>query len=215
MIFEKIILIMKIDIFIFIKWNFLSRNIKRDKNCYIIPIKGSVIDISRTAKVILHANLFVNYPKYKHSREEAYILMRNGSTLKVNGTIKLCSRGTLQLHYDARLSIGKTYINHDASIIIGSNSTIGDDILISRGVKIFDYDFHKILDEKGNQTNLPKPLTIGNHVWIGVGAIILRGSKIADGAVIAAGSVVMGKVKAGTLAIGNPARSFSNVRWED
>ena len=71
------------------------------------------------------------------------------------------------------------------------------------------------MDEKGNQTNEPKPMKIGDHVWIGLGTIILRGSQIGDGAVISAGSVVMGKVKAGTNAIGNPARSFSNIRWEE
>ena len=202
-------------LFSFIKWNYFSRNIKRDKGCYIIPMKGSVIDIDRTAKVILHANIFVNFPKYKHSHEEAFILLRKGACLTINGNVKLASRATLQLHYDAKLSIGRAYINHNASIIIGSDSVIGEGILISRDVKIFDSDFHKILDENGNQTNFPKPIIIGNHVWIGIGTIILRGSKIADDSVIAAGSVVMGKVKTGTLAIGNPARSFSNVRWEE
>ena len=213
--YRKIQLIMKMKLFSFIKWNYFSRNIKRDKGCYIIPMKGSVIDIDRTAKVILHANIFVNFPKYKHSHEEAFILLRKGACLTINGNVKLASRATLQLHYDAKLSIGRAYINHNASIIIGSDSVIGEGILISRDVKIFDSDFHKILDENGNQTNFPKPIIIGNHVWIGIGTIILRGSKIADDSVIAAGSVVMGKVKTGTLAIGNPARSFSNVRWEE
>ena len=86
--------------------------------------------------------------------------------------------------------------------------------MISRDVKIFDSDFHKIIDDEGRQTNMPKPMIIGNHVWIGLGAIILRGSQIGDGAVISAGAVVMGKIKEGTNAIGNPARSFSNINWE-
>lgn len=212
---EKIRVIFQIKILKFIKFNFFSRNLIRDKGCYFFPMKGSVIDIDRTAKVVLHDNLFVNFPKYKHSKEEAFFLLRSGSELTVNGNVKITSRATLQLHYNAKLAIGKAYINHDASVIIASDSTIGDGILISRDVKIFDSDFHKILDENGNQTNMPKPVKIGNHVWIGIGAIILRGSKIEDGAVIAAGSVVMGKIKSGTLAIGNPARSFSNVRWEE
>lgn len=211
----KIRLLMKLKLFTFIKLNFLSRNVVRDKGCYILPMKGAVIDVANTARIYLHENLFVNYPKYKNSHEEAFVLLRSGSVLTVNGSVRLASRATLQLHYNAKLSIGTAYINHDASIIIGSDSSIGDGLLMSRDVKIFDSDFHKILDENGNQSNLPKPVIIGNHVWIGIGTIILRGSKIEDGAVIAAGSVVMGKVKAGTLAIGNPARSFSNVRWEE
>ena len=110
--------------------------------------------------------------------------------------------------------IGKAYINHESTVIIGGNTTIGEGILISRGVKILDSDFHKVLDEDGNQTNSTKPMRIGDHVWIGLGAIILRGGQIGDGAVISAGSVVMGKIKAGTNAIGNPARSYSNIQWE-
>ena len=126
----------------------------------------------------------------------------------------LASRSTIQVQKGAKLDIGKAYINHESTVIIGGNTTIGEGILISRGVKIFDSDFHKVLDEDGNQTNSTKPMRIGDHVWIGLGAIILRGSQIGDGAVISAGSVVMGKIKAGTNAIGNPARSYSNIQWE-
>lgn len=212
---NKLKLLTKISLFTFIKWNYFSKQVIRDKGCYIFPKKGAVIDIDCSAKIYLHANFYINNPKYKNSKEEAFLLLRSGAELTVNGVINLTSRATLQLHNNAKLSIGRAYINHNASIIIASDSNIGDGILISRDVKVFDADFHKILDENGNRTNLPKPVIIGNHVWIGIGAIILRGSKIADGAVIAAGSVVMGKVKAGTLAIGNPARSFSNVRWEE
>ncbi|MCI8402817.1 MAG: acyltransferase [Lachnospiraceae bacterium] len=181
---------------------------------YLITNWGSVVDISKSAKVILHSHFAINTPKYKHSREEAYVLLRDGAELTINGSVTLASRSTIQVQKDAKLAIGTAHINHESSIIIGGNTTIGDGILISRDVKIFDSDFHKVLDEDGNQTNNTKPMRIGNHVWIGLGAIILRGSQIGDGAVISAGSVVMGKIKAGTNAIGNPARSFSNIRWE-
>lgn len=51
-----------------------------------------------------------------------------------------------------------------------------------------------------------KPILIGNDVWIGFGAIILPGTKIKDGAVIAAGSVVSGLVKPYSIVAGNPAQ---------
>lgn len=211
----KMSMILGINPIKFIKWNFLSKNVKRDKGKYLITNWGSAIDISRAAKLILHNNLVLNSPKYKHSREEAFLLLRDGAELTINGKVDLASRATLQVQKNAKLAIGRAHINHEASIIIGHDCTIGDGILISRAVRIFDSDFHKVLDEEGNQTNNPKPMNIGNHVWIGLGAIILRGSQIGDGAVISAGSVVMGKIKAGTNAVGNPARSFSNIRWEE
>ena len=212
---SKLKVLLGMNPFKFIWWNFLSNNVIRDKGKYLFPNSGAVIDISKSAKLILHAHLFLNNPKYKYSREEAYLMLRDDSILTINGSVKLASRSTIQVQRGAKLAIGKAYINHESSIIIGCDASIGNDILISRTVRIFDSDFHKVLDEKGNQTNEPKPMKIGDHVWIGLGTIILRGSQIGDGAVISAGSVVMGKVKAGTNAIGNPARSFSNIRWEE
>jgi acetyltransferase-like isoleucine patch superfamily enzyme len=206
--------ILSINPFKFVRWNFLSKSVIRDKGMYLITNWGSAIDISKSARIILHSHFSINTPKYKHSREEAYVLLRDGAELTINGAVTLASRSTIQLQKGAKLDIGKAYINHESTVIIGGNTTIGEGILISRGVKIFDSDFHKVLDEDGNQTNSTKPMRIGDHVWIGLGAIILRGSQIGDGAVISAGSVVMGKIKAGTNAIGNPARSYSNIQWE-
>lgn len=212
---SKYELIKGLNPFKFIRWNFLSKNIIRDKGKYIFPKWGSVIDISKTAKIYLHSHLLINTPKYKHSKEEAFLLLRDGAELTINGLVKLASRSTIQVQKNAKLSIGKAHINHESSIIIGCDCSIGNGILISRSVRIFDSDFHKVLDEEGHQTNQPKPMKIGDHVWIGLGAIILRGSQIGDGAVISAGAVVMGKIKEGTNAIGNPARSFSNIKWEE
>ena len=47
---------------------------------------------------------------------------------------------------------------------------------------------------------------IGNDVWIGMNAIIMRGVVIGDGAVIAAGSVVTSDVKPYSIVGGMPAR---------
>jgi acetyltransferase-like isoleucine patch superfamily enzyme len=43
------------------------------------------------------------------------------------------------------------------------------------------------------------PVVIGNDVWIGAGAVILRGTTIGDKAVIGAGSIVKGDVPAGCV----------------
>ncbi|MFI5011164.1 MAG: DapH/DapD/GlmU-related protein [Hyphomicrobiales bacterium] len=50
------------------------------------------------------------------------------------------------------------------------------------------------------------PVSIGNDVWIGHGAIVLPGRKIGDGAVIAAGAIVTKDVAPYTIVAGNPAR---------
>ena len=49
------------------------------------------------------------------------------------------------------------------------------------------------------------PITIGNDVWIGEGAIIPAGVKIGAGAIVAAGAVVTKSVAPGAIVAGNPA----------
>jgi len=59
------------------------------------------------------------------------------------------------------------------------------------------------------------PVHIGNHVWIGQGALILKGSMIGNGAIIGAGAVVCGKVKSGALVMADPSRTFAkDIKWE-
>lgn len=50
-------------------------------------------------------------------------------------------------------------------------------------------------------------IIIGNDVWLGQGCKILAGSRIGDGAVIGAGSVVAGKIPPYAIVIGNPLKN--------
>jgi len=56
------------------------------------------------------------------------------------------------------------------------------------------------------EADQPAPPQIGNDVWIGSGVIVLRGVRIGDGAVVAAGSVVTCDIAAYTVVGGIPAR---------
>jgi serine acetyltransferase len=53
--------------------------------------------------------------------------------------------------------------------------------------------------------------TLGDHVFVGAGAVILMGVTIGDGAVIGAGAVVTGDVGPYTVVAGVPARPIANV----
>ena len=56
------------------------------------------------------------------------------------------------------------------------------------------------------------PVTIGDRVFIGVGAIILPGTRIGDDSIVGAGAVVRGDVPPGSLVVGNPAKVVSDVK---
>ena len=62
---------------------------------------------------------------------------------------------------------------------------------------------------------IAKPITIGNNVWIGAGAIILAGTTIGDNTVIGAGSVVKGDIPSGVVAAGVPCRVIREITDDD
>lgn len=70
------------------------------------------------------------------------------------------------------------------------------------------------LNEKGRRGTTGAPITLGDDVWIGAGAIITAGVEIGEGSVVAAGAVVTGNVPAFTLVGGVPAKTIKSLREE-
>lgn len=87
--------------------------------------------------------------------------------------------------------------------------TIGKDCMIAPFTYIVDSDHGSALGIPMNQQpNVTKAINIGNDVWIGAHSVVLAGSAIEDGAIIAAGAVVRGHVAANTIVGGIPARKI-------
>lgn len=87
---------------------------------------------------------------------------------------------------DATISVGyQTFINRRTEIISANRVQIGERCAISWDVCITDTDNHKVGEGAHSA-----PVEIGDRVWIGAGAMILKGVTIGDGAVVAARSVV-------------------------
>lgn len=118
----------------------------------------------------------------------------------------------------------------DDSVLVGpvfmcaEHISVGKRVVISYSVTIADSDFHPIAAEarkrdaianspKGDRSTRPqvvsRPVVIGDDVWIGIGAIILKGVHVGDGARVGAGAVVTSDVPAGKSVAGNPARVLS------
>lgn len=97
-----------------------------------------------------------------------------------------------------------------------SSVEIGDDCMIASGNEIRADDAHPIFDvETGERVNMPKSIKIGNHVWLGVRAVVLGGSQIGDGSVLGYGSILKGKIPNNCIAAGVPARVVKkNIAWE-
>lgn len=110
---------------------------------------------------------------------------------------------------EARINIGNNVGISGATIYARKGISIGDNTLIGGNVKIFDNDFHPIEVEARNIDDKDairtREVVIGKDCFIGCNALILKGTKIGDGSVVGAGSVVCGEFPADVVIAGNPA----------
>jgi len=108
-----------------------------------------------------------------------------------------------------------TFVGHGCLIAVGSSVRIGKHCLLASGVSVSDYDGHP-LDAVLRHTSPPprepiKPVVIGDDVWIGADAIILKGVAIGDRSIVDAGAVVTKSVPPDVIVAGNPARVVKSL----
>jgi len=117
--------------------------------------------------------------------------------------------------------VGDFTLLNGALVMAEDRIEIGSHCLISWNVGIADSDFHplepaqRLVDAHAlapfykDRPPRPKletrPVKIGDNVWIGMNAIILKGVTIGENSVVAAGAVVVKNVPANTVVAGNPA----------
>lgn len=105
-------------------------------------------------------------------------------------------------------------INAETAIVCRKQVTFGDNNLISWQCMICDSDLHDIFFQ-GNLINADRPVVLGDRVWLGMRVNVLKGTEIASGSVIGAGSRVSGTLKhEKSIYAGTPARLVKqNVEW--
>ena len=77
----------------------------------------------------------------------------------------------------------------------GKKIQIGEGCLFSNNIEIHTTDYHGIYDTNGNRINYDKDIIIGKKVWLCLGVKILKGTEIADGCIVGAGSLLAGQYK--------------------
>jgi acetyltransferase-like isoleucine patch superfamily enzyme len=118
-------------------------------------------------------------------------------------------------------SIGDFTLMNAAFLLAEERIEIGSHCLISWNVAIADSDFHPLdavqrrIDAQALAPYYAQrparpplraaPVIIGDNVWIGLSAVILKGVTIGDNTVVAAGAVVTKNAPANVVVAGNPA----------
>lgn len=177
---------------------------------------------------------------HKVIRRRAY-----GKKIHMNGIAFLGKRVKIEIGPLAHLYLDRwswvgngTKIRvHGGEVRIGSKSVLGEEItfstyeqisigrecVIADRVMFIDFD-HKIEDVEQairKQGVYTQPVRVGNNVWIGYGACILRGVTVGDGAVIGTNAVVTKDVPPNAIVGGVPARVLrmrdapQRLRWDN
>ena len=147
-----------------------------------------------------------------------------GAKVTVGNKCKFEDEVVLTVMNDCAMSIGdNTTIVRSSQItaIGGMTVNIGKDCLISTEIKMYCGDGHAIFDlnnkkrlnplTKGDPRNI---ISIGDHVWIGMRALILNRTVIGSNSIVGAGSLVKGEFPNNCIIAGTPASVIRrDITW--
>jgi carbonic anhydrase/acetyltransferase-like protein (isoleucine patch superfamily) len=94
---------------------------------------------------------------------------------------------------------------------------LGERTILSSHVSLLthDYAWTTVLTAvgklEGGDEAIVRGIRIGRNVFVGRGALLMPGTVIEDDVIIGAGAVVRGRIEAGSVMIGNPARRSGTV----
>jgi acetyltransferase-like isoleucine patch superfamily enzyme len=157
-------------------------------------------------------------------------LTRTGRRLRTDGIAFIGPRVTLQIAPAGRVELGrwswlghgtkircheglvsigaKTVLGQECTISAFQHVSIGRECVIADRVMLIDFDHGIVEIERPvrHQGIYKRDVRVGNNVWIGYGACILRGVTVGDNAVIGTNAVVAEDVPANAIVGGVPAR---------
>ncbi len=118
--------------------------------------------------------------------------------------------------FGKNIAIGNdVYINFGCVILDCGQVTIGNNTLIGPNVGLFSGNHTTDAEERAAGGLIPKPITIGNRVWLCGNVSIVPGVSIGDDTIIGAGSVVTHGIPSGVIAAGNPCRVLRKITEKD
>lgn len=164
----------------------------------------------------------------KYFRSCGLIRVRNRGQIAIGNNVTINSapmanpiggqgRTILVAQKGAKIAIGDGTGLSNCAIFASESVTIGKQVMIGAGVKIYDTDFHPV-EFKERMENKPArkaAVTIADGAFIGAHSIILKGATIGKKSVIGAGSVVTGCVPDDEIWAGNPAKFIRKIEGEE
>ncbi len=168
-----------------------------DNNVIVFKEETAVSDVN----ILILGNGNMVYVGRKCSLTFVQIIMeRDMNNLSINDESTFHGRGakTVEFHLDEQTSI-----------------SIGKDCMISNDVQFRSSDNHSVLDDNSKRLNQASNIVIGDHVWIGMRTLVMKGSVIHTDSVIAASSLCnKDYIESNVLIAGMPAViKKKNINW--
>lgn len=143
--------------------------------------------------------------------QSSLIRFRGNNSLIMLGKTKHPCKVDFTIYNNNTLAVGRdNYFNGKLHIIVSEERMvfIGDGCLFSFGIWMRTADPHLVYDASTRERMNPsKDIVVGDHVWIGQDAMILKGSSLGSGCIVGAKAVVAGKrVNSNSSWAGNPAK---------
>ena len=144
-----------------------------------------------------------------HTEDEIVDLFSKLTGRKVDRSFRLFP----PFHTDCgkNIKVGKNvFINACCKFQDQGGIEIGDGVLIGHNVTLATLNHDERPEYR--QNIYPKPIKIGNKVWIGSNATILQGITIGNGAIVGANAVVTRDVPKNTIVAGIPAKVIRKIK---
>ena len=118
----------------------------------------------------------------------------------------------LHVDYGTNIRVGaRTFANYGLTALDVAAITIGEDVQIGPHVQLLTPTHPVEAGPRRDKWEAARPITIGDNVWLGGGAIVCPGVTIGENTVVGAGAVVTKDLPANVVAVGNPARVVRDV----
>jgi acetyltransferase-like isoleucine patch superfamily enzyme len=199
-------------LFKWIYYNFIRSSTKRQKSKFFFLGNDCCCNVHKNAQITLKGHLFLGIKSLKGSKTETRLRMEKETILSVDKGFCVYNGCDIRVVGRGELKLSSGFCNDGTQIVCAESVSIGENVAIARDVIIRDFDAHELI---GVDHKVSKPVIIGDNVWIGTRAMILKGVTIGDGAVVAAGAIVTKNVPPRTLVGGVPAKTLKeNVSWK-
>ena len=140
-----------------------------------------------------------------------YLYIGKNAKIIIEGTCRFGKGVRIKVFDNAVLQIGNAFTSNANIIISCMNSVIiGNDCLVGWNVSILDNDGGHSIQNciAGEITNIARPVSIGNHVWLASNTSILKGTQLPNNCVLGYGTNLIGKsfVNEGCIIAGTPPK---------